>query len=95
MMPQFVGNKQTYMLHVKGDSMINVGIFDGDQIFVQQCNNVRNGDIVVALEDNCMPYCCLLEDYVPNQSIGEYNPELVDVLYEFELEVLDDDRTEK
>ena len=53
------------------------------------------GDIVVALEDNCMPYCCLLEDYVPNQSIGEYNPELVDVLYEFELEVLDDDRTEK
>ena len=32
--------------------MINIGIFDGDQIFVQQCSNVRNGDIVVALVDD-------------------------------------------
>ena len=32
--------------------MINVGIFDGDQIFVQQCNTARNGDIVVALVED-------------------------------------------
>ncbi len=41
-----------FCLKVKGDSMINVGIFDGDQIFVQQCNTARNGDIVVALVED-------------------------------------------
>lgn len=42
-------NTQTFMLHVKGDSMINVGIFDGDQVIVAQTNTARNGEIVVAL----------------------------------------------
>lgn len=45
-------NIQTFMLHVKGDSMINVGIFDGDQIIVAQDNTARNGDIVVALVED-------------------------------------------
>ena len=43
---------ETFILNVKGDSMINAGIFEGDQIFVQQCNTARNGDIVVALVDD-------------------------------------------
>jgi repressor LexA len=43
---------ETFILRVKGDSMINAGIFDGDQIFVQQCNTARNGDIVVALVED-------------------------------------------
>lgn len=43
---------ETFVLRVKGDSMINVGIFDGDQIFVQQCNTARDGDIVVALVED-------------------------------------------
>ncbi|MCH5280225.1 MAG: transcriptional repressor LexA [Lachnospiraceae bacterium] len=43
---------ETFVLKVQGDSMINVGIFDGDQIFVQQCNTARNGDIVVALVED-------------------------------------------
>jgi len=42
----------SFVLKVKGDSMINVGIFHGDQIFVQQCNTARNGDTVVALIDD-------------------------------------------
>lgn len=46
------GTGDTFVLKVKGESMINVGIFDGDQIFVQQCSNVRNGDIVVALVED-------------------------------------------
>ena len=58
-------------------------------------NYFKPGDIVVVLEDSCVPYCCLLENYAPNQSIGEYNPKLFHALCEFELEVLDDDRTEK
>lgn len=32
--------------------MINAGIFEGDQLFIQQCNTARNGDIVVALVDD-------------------------------------------
>lgn len=43
---------ETFILRVKGDSMINAGIFDGDQIFVQQCSTARNGDMVVALVED-------------------------------------------
>ena len=42
----------SFVLKVKGDSMINAGIFHGDQIFVQQCNTARNGDLIVALVDD-------------------------------------------
>ena len=42
-------NNQTFVLRVKGDSMINIGIFDVDQIFVESVNTARNGDVVVAL----------------------------------------------
>ena len=43
---------ESFILKVKGDSMINVGIYSGDQIFVQSCNTARNGDTVVALIDD-------------------------------------------
>ncbi len=42
----------TYMLKVKGDSMINVGIFSGDYIIVSKCQTAENGQIIVALVDN-------------------------------------------
>ncbi len=42
----------TFILNVKGDSMINAGIFNGDRIFVQACNTAKNGDQVVALIDD-------------------------------------------
>jgi repressor LexA len=38
-----------FMLSVKGDSMINAGIFSGDYVLVQSTNTAENGDIVVAL----------------------------------------------
>ena len=38
-----------FMLNVRGESMINAGIYDGDKIIVQQTSIARNGDIVVAL----------------------------------------------
>ena len=41
-----------FILNVKGDSMINAGIFSGDKLFVQVCNTARNGDQVVALIDD-------------------------------------------
>lgn len=43
---------ESFILKVKGESMINVGVFDGDYIFVQQCNTARNGDMIVALVDD-------------------------------------------
>ncbi len=46
---ELMPNTDAFMLHVKGESMINAGILDGDQILVQQQSDVRNGDIVVAL----------------------------------------------
>ena len=49
-MPVDMGpNAETFVLKVKGESMINVGIFDGDYVFVRQCNTASNGDTVVAL----------------------------------------------
>lgn len=42
-------NTDIFMLNVKGDSMINVGIFHGDQILVEKKETANNGDIVVAL----------------------------------------------
>ena len=49
---EFLPNADTFMLNVKGESMINVGIYDGDQILVQKQSDARNGDIVVALVDD-------------------------------------------
>ena len=46
---EFVPNAEVFMLNVKGDSMINVGIFDGDNLLVARQNTARNGEIVVAL----------------------------------------------
>lgn len=46
---EYIPNNDTFMLKVKGDSMVNIGIFDGDQILVQQQNTAENGEIVVAM----------------------------------------------
>jgi repressor LexA len=43
--------KRCYVLQVKGDSMIEDGIFDGDYVVIQQQNTAENGDRVVALLD--------------------------------------------
>ncbi len=49
---EFMPNNDTFMLTVKGESMINVGIYSGDYVLVEQCNIARNGDIVVALVED-------------------------------------------
>ena len=45
----FVGNSDCFMLTVRGESMIEAGILDGDYILVKKQNNANNGEIVVAL----------------------------------------------
>ncbi len=49
---EFMPNTQTFMLKVHGDSMVNVGIYDGDTILVAQQSVARNGDIVVAMVED-------------------------------------------
>ena len=52
--PEYIHNtnSQTFMLRVKGESMINIGINDGDLLIVEQCSSASNRDIVVALIDD-------------------------------------------
>lgn len=46
---EYLPNQNVFMLHVKGDSMINAGILDGDDILVKQQPTASNGQMVVAL----------------------------------------------
>lgn len=48
----FVGNSECFMLTVRGESMIEAGILDGDYILVKRQNTAENGTIVVALIDD-------------------------------------------
>ena len=44
-----VGDSSSFVLRVRGESMVNAGIFDGDYIVVREQHDARNGEIVVAL----------------------------------------------
>ncbi|MCC8106757.1 MAG: transcriptional repressor LexA [Clostridiales bacterium] len=46
---EFMPNDQSFILRVKGESMINAGILDGDRVLVRQQQDAENGDIIVAL----------------------------------------------
>ncbi len=49
---EFMPRETAFMLKVKGESMINAGILDGDTVLVKQQNTASNGDMVVALIDD-------------------------------------------
>ena len=49
---EYMPNEDVFMLTVKGESMINMGIYDGDNIIVSKCSSARNGEVVVALVDD-------------------------------------------
>ncbi len=49
---EYMPNEQTFMLKIKGESMINAGILDGDNVIVKSCQDADNGDIVIALIDD-------------------------------------------
>lgn len=46
---EFMPNNQTFMLQVRGESMINAGILDGDYVLVEERQTARNGEMIVAL----------------------------------------------
>lgn len=46
---RFIGSGNNFILNVHGDSMINIGINDGDYLIVQEADEARNGEVVVAI----------------------------------------------
>ena len=49
---EYMPNAESFMLTVKGESMVNAGIMNGDRVLVQRQSNAQNGDMVVALIDD-------------------------------------------
>ena len=49
---EYMPNAESFMLKVKGESMVGAGILDGDHIIVERCSTAENGDMVVALVDD-------------------------------------------
>jgi len=85
---QIKTNKSCYILQVKGDSMIEEGIFDGDWVIIEQRSVARNGEIVVALIEKSEATLKFIEQYphetllIPansNMSAMKFKPEQVEV----------------
>jgi repressor LexA len=49
---EYMPNSEVFMLRVRGESMIDVGILNGDNVLVERCNTASNGEIVVALVED-------------------------------------------
>lgn len=83
---QLRGKGRCYVLQVRGDSMIDEGILDGDWVVVEQRDHARDGEIVVALIDGeeatlkrieQTPSACILHPANPNLAPLRYAPERV------------------
>ncbi|NJA04307.1 transcriptional repressor LexA [Methylococcaceae bacterium WWC4] len=61
-------DKPCYILRVKGDSMQEAGIFDGDWVVIEQRSHARNGEIVVALVDKAEATLKFIEQY-PHETL--------------------------
>ena len=86
--PELLGKGEAYALRVKGDSMQNAGIFDGDLVFIEKRDTARNGEIVVALIDGFeatlkrieqQPGYILLHPENPQFQTQNYAPEQVEI----------------
>ncbi len=49
---EFIPSGESFILKVRGDSMVNAGILSGDTVLVNRCDTARNGEIIVALIDD-------------------------------------------
>ncbi len=85
---QLKTQKPCYVLKIKGDSMIDEGIFDGDWVIIEQRSHARNGEIVVALVNKAEATLKFIEQYpheillIPANSQMQamrYKPEQVEI----------------
>jgi repressor LexA len=85
---QLKTQKPCYILKVKGDSMLEQGIYDGDWVIIEQRSHARNGEIVVALVNKTEATLKFIEQYphetllIPANSTMEamrYSPEQIEI----------------
>ena len=69
----FTGNSECFMLTVRGESMIEAGIFSGDYILVRKQNTAENGQIVVALIDDE----ATVKTFIKKMDMLDYNLKIV------------------
>ncbi len=81
-------DKPCYILRVKGESMIEIGIFDGDWVIIEKKDHAKNGDCVVALIDKTEATLKFIEQYphetllIPankNMQIMRFSPEQIEI----------------
>lgn len=82
----YIPNTETFMLKVKGNSMVNAGIFDGDTILVQKQSHANNGDFVVALLEDSVT----VKTFYKEETCYRLQPEnnYMDPIYTSEVEIL-------
>ncbi len=79
--PALHTDKACYVLQVKGDSMIEEGILDGDWVVIEQRDSARNGEIVVALVDGCEATLKRIEQKPGNVILHPANPSMEPMHY--------------
>ena len=79
-------NTETFMLKVKGNSMINAGILDGDTILVQKQSFANNGDFVVALIEDSVTVKTFYKEEASYRLQPENN--YMEPIYVSEVEIL-------
>lgn len=78
----FVG-RDRYALQVKGDSMVGVGILDGDLVIIEPRDSAQYGDIVVALVDNHEATLKRYKRYADGRvELSPENPDMQPMIYE-------------
>ena len=82
----YIPNTETFMLKVKGNSMVNAGIFDGDTILVQKQSHANNGDFVVALIEDSVT----VKTFYKEETCYRLQPEnnYMDPIYTSQVEIL-------
>ncbi len=82
----YIPNTETFMLKVKGNSMVNAGIFDGDTILVQKQSHANNGDFVVALIEDSVT----VKTFYKEETCYRLQPEnnYMEPIYVSEVEIL-------
>jgi repressor LexA len=84
---EYMPNMESFMLIIKGDSMMNAGIFDGDKVLVQRQSTAKNGDIVVALvEDSATVKTFYKEDGY--YRLQPENDDMEPIIVQGDLEIL-------
>ncbi len=68
---EFMPNNETFLLTVKGESMINAGVLDGDMVLVESTSVASNGEMVVALVDDS----ATVKTFYKEESIYRLQPE--------------------